>query len=192
MHRAISAAGRSTWDTNRPFTLVVLSPPPTGPAAEVARRELDAAAEARGLPISLVPLPLVDAPGAELSRDALSAAAQQLGGDAVLVGRSDTKRRATAVAVDALHELHRAKLERRAYGRLNGAVDALARVPGCVRAAGRDGSAGEVDGVARSPDYAQVGRLLQGAPGVRSVDVVEATRHDGGLQRARARRRPGA
>jgi hypothetical protein len=24
-------------------------------------------------------------------------------------------------------------------------------------------------------DYAQVGRLLQGAPGVRSVDVVEAT-----------------
>ena len=85
---AISAAGRSTWDTNRPFTIVVLSPPPTGAAAEAAHRELDAAAEVRGLPVTLVPLPLVDASGAELTRDALLGAAQQLGGDAVLVGLS--------------------------------------------------------------------------------------------------------
>jgi hypothetical protein len=172
---AITAAGRSTWDTNRPFTLVVLSPPPTGPAADAARRELDAAAEARGLPISLVPLALVDASGAELRRDALLAAAQQLGGDAILIGRSEATASNGAwrwtLATSFVSENWSAGLT----AGLNGAVDALARVQDVSEPQAEMVVQVEVDGVAALGDYAQVGRLLQAVPGVRSVNVAEAS-----------------
>jgi hypothetical protein len=170
---AISAAGRSTWDANRPFTLVVLSPPLAGPAAEGARRELDAAAEARGLPISLVPLPLVDAAGADLGRTVVLAAAQQLGGDAVLIGRSDSANGTWQWT------LYTSFISQNWSGGLtaglNGAVDALARLPDASEPQAESVVQVQVDGVTVLADYAQVGRLLQGAPGVRSVDVAEAS-----------------
>src|SRR5256885_2726136 len=50
--RAIAAAGRSVWDSNRPFTLVVLYPPPARAAEEAARAELEQTAIARGLPVT--------------------------------------------------------------------------------------------------------------------------------------------
>lgn len=170
---AITAAGRSTWDTNRPFTLVVLSPPLTGPAADGARRELDAAAEARGLPISLVPLPLVDAAGTELSRTVLLAAAQQLGGDALLIGRADSANGTWQWT------LYTSFISQNWSGGLtsglNGAVDALARVQDSSEPQAETVVQVQVDGVTALADYAQVGRLLQGAPGVRSVDVADAS-----------------
>jgi len=172
---AISAAGRSTWDSNRPFTLVVLSPPLTGPAADGARRELDAAAEARGLPISLVPLPLADASGAELSRAALLAAAQQLGGDAILIGRSDTNGSNGAWQWTLYTSFVSQNWSGGLTAGLNGAVDALARVQDVSEPQAEMVVQVEIDGVSALADYAQVGRLLQGAPGVRSVDVAEAS-----------------
>ena len=172
---AISAAGRSTWDGNRPFTLVVLSPPLTGPAADGARRELDAAAEARGLPISLVPLPLADASGAELSRAALLAAAQQLGGDAILIGRSDTNGSNGAWQWTLYTSFVSQNWSGGLSAGLNGAVDALARVQDVSEPQAEMVVQVEIDGVSALADYAQVGRLLQGAPGVRSVDVAEAS-----------------
>ncbi|HEY4873381.1 MAG TPA: DUF2066 domain-containing protein [Steroidobacteraceae bacterium] len=172
---AISAAGRSTWDSNRPFTLVVLSPPLTGPAADGARRELDAAAEARGLPISLVPLPLADASGAELGRAALLAAAQQLGGDAILIGRSDTNGSNGAWQWTLYTSFVSQNWSGGLTAGLNGAVDALARVQDVSEPQAEMAVQVEVDGVSTLADYAQVGRLLQGAPGVRSVDVAEAS-----------------
>ena len=172
---AITAAGRSTWDTNRPFTLVVLSPPLTGPAAEGARRELDAAAEARGLPISLVPLPLVDGSGAELGRSVLMAAAQQLGGNAILIGRAD----ASASAGMWQWTLYTSFVSQNWSGGLaaglNGAVDALARVQDVSEPQAETVVQVRIDGVTALADYAQVGRLLLGAPGVRGVDVAEAS-----------------
>ncbi|HLY53410.1 MAG TPA: DUF2066 domain-containing protein, partial [Steroidobacteraceae bacterium] len=39
--RAIEAAGRSVWNRQRPFTLVVLYPPPGRSDAETARAELE-------------------------------------------------------------------------------------------------------------------------------------------------------
>ncbi|HEY0341248.1 MAG TPA: DUF2066 domain-containing protein, partial [Steroidobacteraceae bacterium] len=89
VERSIAAAGRSVWDPERPFTLVVLYPPPTRADGDAARAALEAAAAARGLLISVIPLSIVDASGAELGRDALLATAQRYGGDEVLVGRSD-------------------------------------------------------------------------------------------------------
>lgn len=172
---AITAAGRSIWDSNRPFTLVVLSPLPAGPAAEAARRELDAAAEARGLPISLVPLALVDASGTELGRDVLLAAAQQLGGDVILIGRSDTGGSNGTWQWSLYTSFISEHWSGGLTAGLNGAVDALARVPDVSEAQAEMVVQVEVDGVPALADYAQVGRLLQGAPGVRSVNVAEAS-----------------
>jgi hypothetical protein len=172
---AITAAGRSTWDTNRPFTLVVLSPPLAGPAADAARRELDAAAEARGLPISFVPLALVDAAGAELGRDGLLAAAQKLGGDAILIGRSDEAGSNGAWQWTLYTGFVSENFTAGLTAGLNGAVDALARVQDVSEPQGEMVVQVEIDAVVALADYAQVGRLLQSAPGVRSVNVAEAS-----------------
>jgi len=88
--RAIAAAGRSVWDPERPFTLVVLYPPPGRADSDATRTALEQEAAARGLLISVIPLAIVDANGTELGRDALLSTAQRYGGDEVLVGRSDT------------------------------------------------------------------------------------------------------
>jgi hypothetical protein len=174
LQTAIAAAGRSTWDSNRPFTLVVLSPALTGPAADAARRELDAAAEARGLPISLVPLTLVDAAGAELNRDAILHAAQQLGGDAVLIGRSDSGGANGAWQWTLYTSFVSESWTAGIAGGVNSAVDALARVQDVATPLSEMAVLVAVDGVTGLTDYAEVGRLLQGVPGVRSVDVFEA------------------
>jgi Uncharacterized protein conserved in bacteria (DUF2066) len=171
---AITAAGRSTWDSNRPFTLIVLSPPLTGVPADAARRELDAAAEARGLPISLVPLALLDAAGAELNREAILQAAQQLGGDAVLIGRSDTGGANGSWQWTLYTSFVSENWSAGLSGGLNGAVDALARVQDATLPLAEMAVLVAVEGLRGLTDYAQVGRLLQAAPGVRSVDVVEA------------------
>jgi hypothetical protein len=171
---AITAAGRSTWDSNRPFTIVVLSPPPTGPAAEAVHRELDAAAEVRGLPISLVPLALVDASGTELTRDALLAATQQLGGDALLVGRADAGANNGQWQWKLFTSFQGESWSGGLTGGLNGAADALARIPDVSESLAEMQVLVNVDAVASLGDYAQVSRLLQAAPGVRHVDVVEA------------------
>ena len=89
VERSIAAAGRSVWDPERPFTLVVLYPPPGRAEGDAARATLEAAAASRGLLISVIPLSIVDANGTEMGRDALLTTAQRYGGDEVLVGRSD-------------------------------------------------------------------------------------------------------
>src|ERR1700694_4504689 len=63
VEQAITAAGRSIWDHERPFTLAVLSPPRNRAAEDAARAELERVAAERGLPISLLPLTVVDGDG---------------------------------------------------------------------------------------------------------------------------------
>src|SRR5215510_11078063 len=87
IERAIGAAGRSVWERERPFTLVVLDPPRTRAAEDAARTELERVAAERGLPITLIPLPLADSAGNALNADALLQAAQRYGGDQILIGR---------------------------------------------------------------------------------------------------------
>src|SRR5438132_7351986 len=85
--QAITAAGRGVWDRERPFTLVVLDPPRNRAAEDAARAELEHVAAERGLPISLIPLPLVDGAGNPLPANALLQAAQRAGGEERLLGR---------------------------------------------------------------------------------------------------------
>src|SRR4030081_2630038 len=82
VEQAISAAGRSSWDRERPFTLVVLRPPRNRAAEDAARAELERVAAERGLPISLLPLTVVDGDGNLLTAAALLQSAQRYGGDA--------------------------------------------------------------------------------------------------------------
>ena len=169
---AISAAGRSVWERERPFTLVVLYPPLTPEATEGARNELEDAASERGLPVSVVPISLVDASGVELDRADLLRSAQRFGGDAVLVGRNEGR------GARWMWTLHGPVASESWSGSIaagvHGAVDALARSEDVSFAMAEAEALIAVDGVASLVDYANVGRLLDAVPGVRNVDLEEA------------------
>jgi hypothetical protein len=175
VERAIVTAGRSVWDRNRPFTLVVLYPPLARVADDAARTELDQAAIARGLPVTVVPLSPVDASGNELSRDAFMQMAQRYGGDAVLVGRSD----AGAPAGQLQWTLHTSFSSESWSGPLaagiNDAVDNMAPSQSGSLSQLETAAKVEVEGVATLTDYASVERLLESAPGVRRVNAGAAT-----------------
>ncbi|MEP7247945.1 MAG: DUF2066 domain-containing protein [Gammaproteobacteria bacterium] len=172
--QAVSSAGRSVWDNDRPFTLVVFYPPLGGAAADAARLELEKTAESRGLPISLAPVPVVDANGAELSREMVLQGAQRLGGDAVLIGKGESA---------ALNGVWQWTLQTNFAtdnwngaldAGVNGAVDALARVQDSSASLAELETFVQVAGVTALNDYAAVGRLLEGIPGTRRVTLSEA------------------
>jgi hypothetical protein len=171
VERAIVAAGRSVWDRNRPFTLVVLYPPLARTADDAARGELEQAAIARGLPVTLVPLSPVDAAGNDLGREAFMQMAQRYGGDAVLVGRGD----AGSANGQLQWTLHTNFSSESWSGPLaagvNGAVDTMASVQGGTVAQTEVGARIEVDGVTTLTDYANVERMLESVPGVRRVNI---------------------
>jgi Uncharacterized protein conserved in bacteria (DUF2066) len=85
--KAIAALDRGIWDPNRPFTLVVLYPSPDQSDQAGDQAGLEQAAEQRGLPISIVPLPVADGSGNLLPRQALLELAHRFGAEQLLVGR---------------------------------------------------------------------------------------------------------
>jgi len=102
IEKEIMAAGRSVWGSERPFIVVVLNPTLSGPEGDAARRMLEDLGEVRGLPITLVPMATTDPAGNALTSDALLQSAQRLGGDAVLLGRSDIAGPATGSTAAAV------------------------------------------------------------------------------------------
>jgi hypothetical protein len=175
LEQAIVAAGRSPWDRERPFTLVVLDPPPRGRAAEdSARAELERVAAERGLPISLIPLAISDGEGKPLAPEAMLQAAQRYGGDELLVGRGD------AAAPDS--PLQWTLYARAVSGSWNGplaagidhTVDLLVPQQGSSLAQAESEASIQIDGVAGLTDYANLERLLQSVPGVRRANIAAA------------------
>lgn len=173
VERAIVAAGRSVWDRNRPFTLVVLYPPLARTSEDAVRMEVEQAASARGLPVTLVPLSPVDAAGNDLSREALMKMAQRYGGDAVLVGRGDTANLQWTLHTGFSSQSWSGPL---AAG-INGAVDTMAPTQGGSLAETEASARVEIDGVTTLTDYASVERMLESMPGVRRANVSAASGH---------------
>ena len=174
VERAIAAAGRSVWDRERPFTLVVLDPQRARAAEDSARAELERAAAERGLPISLIPLPLTDSAGNPLGAEALLQAAQRYGGDEILVGRG-----ADAGADTPLQwTLYTRALNRSWSGPLAAAidhtVDVLVPQPATSLADADATARVQIEGVNSLLAYAAVERLLQSTPGVRRANIAAA------------------
>ena len=84
--QAIRAAGLSVWRPERPFTLVVLNPAPPRSEQDSDATVINQAAEARGLPISIVPLPVRDANGRLLPAESLLATVHRFSAEQLLIG----------------------------------------------------------------------------------------------------------
>ncbi len=172
--QAITAAGRSIWDRERPFTLVVLIPPRPRAVEDAARTELERVAAERGLPISLLPLTVVDADGNLLAAPAILQSAQRYGGDQVLVGRTDP----AAPESDLQWTLYTRSASESWNGPLaagiDHTVDLLVPQQGTSLAQAEAQTRVRIDGVAGLADYAAVARLLESAPGVRRANIASA------------------
>jgi len=172
--RAIAAAGRSVWNPERPFTLVVLYPPPGRADGDAARTALEQEAAARGLLISVIPLAIVDANGTELGRDSLLNTAQRYGGDAVLVGRSDAGASAGQYQWTLYTNFSSQSWSGPLSRGIDGTVDLLAPAQRDSLAQTEAKVLVEVDGVGTLTDYANVQKMLESAPGVRGANIVRA------------------
>jgi hypothetical protein len=172
IEKQIVAAGGSVWEAQRPFTIIVLSPPPTGAAADDARQSLEQIAEGRGLPVTLVPMSVADSTGNPLASDALLAHAQQLGGDAMLLGRGDPT--GATWQWTLVTGFSTASWNGTFADGINGAADALSRVEGNALPVAEEDAVVEVSGVATLADYAWVERVLGELPGVRRSGLEEA------------------
>jgi hypothetical protein len=175
VERAIAAAGRSLWDGERPFTLVVLSPPPARADADSDRVLLEHAAEQRGLPISVIPLTVTDANGNPLGADALLQAAQSYGGDQLLVGRTDSATPPGQLLWTLYTRAASASWSGPLSDGIDHTVDLLAPPPGASAGMGEVATRVRVEGVTGLTDYANLERLLQSVPGVRHAGVTEIT-----------------
>jgi uncharacterized protein len=175
VERAIGAAGRSLWDGERPFTLVVLSPPPARTDADSDRVALEHAAEERGLPISVIPLTVVDANGNPLGADALLQAAASYGGDQVLVGRTDSASPAGQLQWTLYTRAASDSWSGPLTDGIDHTVDLLAPPPGTSTGVEEVATRVQIEGVTGLTDYANLERLLQSVPGVRHAGVSEIT-----------------
>jgi hypothetical protein len=174
VQQAVSAAGRSTWDGERPFTLVVLDPPRSRTQAEAARADLERVAAARGLPISLVPMAVTDATGKALSAEALLEAAQRFGGDEILVGRGEGAGADAALQWTLYTRASSESWSGPLAAGIDRTVDHLVPQQAGTAAQAEGEARVEVDGVHTLSDYATVTRLLQATPGVQRANLLAA------------------
>jgi hypothetical protein len=177
VEHAIGAAGRSVWELERPFTLVVLDPPRTRANEDSARVELERVAAERGLPISLIPLPLTDSAGNALGADALLQAAQRFGGDQILVGRGADAGPDTALQWTLYTHAITTSWSGPLAAGIDHTVDVLVPRPATSLAEAEARTRVQIEGVNSLLAYATVERLLQSTPGVRYAKVAAV---DGG------------
>src|SRR2546429_4322672 len=174
VEQAITAAGRSIWERERPFTLVVLIPPRNRAAEDAVRAELERVAAERGLPISLLPLAVVGTDGNLLAPPAILESAQRYGGDQVLIGRGDPN----APDTDLQWTLYTRSASEGWNGPLaagiDHTVDLLSPQQGGSLAQAEATTRGRIEGVAGLADYAAVQRLLESVPGVRRANIAAA------------------
>jgi hypothetical protein len=176
VERAIAAAGLGVWDRERPFTLVVLDPPRPRAAEDAARIELERVAAERGLPISLIPLTVVDGAGNLLAADALLQAAQRYGGDEILIGRGEDAGADASLQWSLYTHGRSESWSGPLASGIDHSVDLLVPPPATSLAQAESEARVQIDGVGSLADYAAVARLLQSLPGVRRANIAVADR----------------
>jgi hypothetical protein len=174
VEQAIAAAGRSVWERERPFTLVVLDPPRARASADGARAELERVAAERGLPISLIPLSLADANGNALPADALMQAAQRYGGDELLIGRGADGGPDSVLQWTLYTHSQSATWSGPLAAGVEHTVDLLVPQQGASLADTDADTRVQIQGVNSLAAYAAVERLLESVPGVRRASIAGA------------------
>ena len=171
LERAIVAAGRGVWPRDRPVALVVIVQPPAGADPAAARRALEDAGAARGLPLRLASAQAAGLAGStETGGEAAMAAAQRLGANVALVGRGDE-----AGWRWAFHTPQQSlEFEGGIEAGVDGAADALATAALAVLAQPEGDVLVEVQGVDGLVDYAEATRILGTATGVVAAALVES------------------
>lgn len=193
--RVIRAAGLSVWSPQRPFTLVVLSPPPSSDEQSVDAAAIGQAAEARGLPISIVPLTVRDAKGRLLPAETLLSTAHGFNAEQLLIGHSvapagggaaqpgagaQAPPAAAAPGTPAPPSLWHWTLITPFIARsftgsirsgIDGTVELLAPPPGAAEQVSKVRV--RIDGLATLPDYARVETMLAAVPGVSRSAVAQ-------------------
>jgi hypothetical protein len=198
--KAIAAVDRSVWDPNRPFTLLVLYPQPDQGDQGADAAALEQAAEERGLPISIVPLPVADASGNLLPREALLAIAHRYGAEQLLVGSPPAAAPAppaapppgsgapaaapAAPAPPGLPPAWQWKLytdfstqswSGPLTAGIDDTVDSLAPPVGAATANAPGQTEVEIEGVSSLADYANIELMLGAVPGVSAANVRQVT-----------------
>lgn len=172
LERAIVAAGGAVWPRERPVALVVILQAPPGADPVAARRALEDAATARGLPLRLSSAQSAGLAGiADVGSEVALAAAQRAGADVALLARGD--------ASGWRWSFHAPQQELEFQGGveagIEGAADALSAAAVAVLAQPEREVLVQVDGVSGLREYAEVTRLLGAATGVRAVTLVESS-----------------
>jgi hypothetical protein len=174
IEHALTAAGRSAWEHERPFTVVVLVPPRARAADDAARAELERVAAERGLPITLIPLPLTDASGNALGADALLQAAQRYGGDQILIGRGGESGGDSPLQWTLYTPALSTSWSGPLAAGIDHTMDVLVPQPATSLAEADAPARVQIDGVNSLLAYASVERLLQSTPGVRHANIAAA------------------
>ena len=171
LERAIVALGQSVWSRQRPLVLGVVTQPPPGADASLVREQLERAAAERGLPLRLSSASAAGlTAGSTVSAESALLAARRAGADVALIGEADGAEwqwsLVDGAAVTVFHGDATAGIE--------GAADTLAL--GSLAAVAQPFAEAElrVTDVRSLEDYAEVQRILEAAPAIKSASLVAA------------------
>jgi len=173
LRAAISAAGRSVWDPDRPLLWVVL-PALSGAAGDDLRTQLNTAAQVRGLPIALASADSSATAMAEGGNAAVLAAARRAGAGAALLAQSSPNDPQTLqwTLLSPGGESHWAGSAAIA---IDGSTDALVRAARELESAPQTELDCRIDGVGDLPSFTAVMNSVSAAPVVIEVMVRSIT-----------------
>ncbi|HEU4778783.1 MAG TPA: DUF2066 domain-containing protein [Steroidobacteraceae bacterium] len=179
LERDILAAGRTVWSSERPVLLVILTGGPASGAFETRRQvesALDSAGNRRGQPINVVRPEALNLPTTgDIPTDSALAAAQRARADGVLVGYGDAVANGGtwrwSLNAPGVSEAWNGTLEEGVHG----AADVFARNAVSYAALPEIPILVEIEGVPTLKQYARAAEILSEAPGVRGVQLAEAS-----------------
>lgn len=167
LDRAIVAAGAKLWPRERDVLLIGFEAPPAAGEAVELRAALEAAADARALPLRIA----ANAVAADLPADAALALARGESSDLVLIARAPGA--SLAPSWRLVSRAGEETLDGDAATVVHAVADRLARAAIDFMAQPESPVLVEVGGIDTLADFATAQRLLAAVPGVRSVGVRE-------------------